>query len=206
MDYPKSVPSAGLVNGKFVDENPINGTPGSLIPAAWGNGVTEEIVNVIKAAAIVPDEQDHSQLQQAIAKSISDKLPVQAAETNAGVMKVATQDQVVAGVDDTVAVTPKKMKLGFSLVNGTWGGYFAFPFWMGGLVIQWGYVNSAATDVTTTLPVSFNSAFYGLTVSNGYTPTSGSIGYLAASPKGLSAITSRGSSAFLGAQFIAIGR
>jgi len=37
MDYPKSVPSAGLVNGKFVDENPLTGTAGSLIPAEWGN-------------------------------------------------------------------------------------------------------------------------------------------------------------------------
>ncbi len=36
MDYPKSVPSAGLVNGQFADENPIIGTPGSLIPASWG--------------------------------------------------------------------------------------------------------------------------------------------------------------------------
>ena len=107
MDYPKSVPSAGLVNGKFVDEDAINGTPGSLIPAAWGNGVTEEVVNVIKAAAIVPDEQNHGQLQQAIIKNISDRLPGQASETVAGIMKVATQDQVGSGVDDTVAVTPK---------------------------------------------------------------------------------------------------
>ncbi|MBT2295484.1 phage tail protein [Pseudomonas fluorescens] len=66
MDYPKSVPSAGLVNGKFVDENPLTGTPGSLIPAAWGNGVTQEIVNVIKAGDLTPDETDNDQLLQAI--------------------------------------------------------------------------------------------------------------------------------------------
>lgn len=66
MDYPKSVPSAGLVDGKFVDENPLTGTPGSLIPAAWGNGVTQEIVNVIKAGDISPDETRNDQLLQAI--------------------------------------------------------------------------------------------------------------------------------------------
>jgi len=66
MDYPKSVPSAGLVNGKFVDENPLMGTPGSLIPADWGNGVTQEILNVIKAADLTPDEKKYDQLLQAI--------------------------------------------------------------------------------------------------------------------------------------------
>jgi hypothetical protein len=72
MDYPNSVPSAGLVNGKFVDENPLTGTPGSLIPAAWGNGVTEEIVNVIKAGDLMPDETNYKQLLKAI-QSISAK-------------------------------------------------------------------------------------------------------------------------------------
>ncbi|KIH85077.1 hypothetical protein [Pseudomonas batumici] len=66
MDYPKSVPSVGLVNGQFVDENPVNGTPGSLIPAEWGNSVTDEVLNVIKAANIVPDESRSDQLKQAI--------------------------------------------------------------------------------------------------------------------------------------------
>jgi hypothetical protein len=66
MDYPKSVPSAGLVNGKFVDENPLTGTPGSLIPADWGNGVTQEIVNVIKAGDLTPDETRNDQLLAAI--------------------------------------------------------------------------------------------------------------------------------------------
>ncbi|MGV8889529.1 MAG: phage tail protein [Pseudomonas sp.] len=72
MDYPKSVPSAGLVNGKFVDENPLMGTPGSLIPADWGNGVTQEIVNVIKAGDLTPDETKFDQLLQAI-QSVSAK-------------------------------------------------------------------------------------------------------------------------------------
>jgi len=66
MDYPKSVPSVGLVNGKFVDENPITGTPGSLVPASWGNGVTQEILNVLAAAGIAPDETKTDQLAQAL--------------------------------------------------------------------------------------------------------------------------------------------
>ncbi|WP_294734476.1 carbohydrate-binding protein CenC [uncultured Pseudomonas sp.] len=66
MDYPKSVPSVGLVNGKFVDENPVTGTPGSLIPAAWGNGVTQEIVNAITAAGLAPNESQNNQLTLAI--------------------------------------------------------------------------------------------------------------------------------------------
>lgn len=66
MDYPRSLPSAGLVNGKFADENPMTGTPGSLIPADWGNGVTLEILNVIKAGDLTPDEKKYDQLLQAI--------------------------------------------------------------------------------------------------------------------------------------------
>jgi len=72
MDFPTKVPSAGLVNGKFVDENPLTGTPGSLIPASWGNGVTQEIVNVIKAGDLTPDETKSDQLLQAV-QSVSAK-------------------------------------------------------------------------------------------------------------------------------------
>ncbi|MEO6676961.1 MAG: hypothetical protein ABIO21_06250 [Pseudomonas sp.] len=66
MDYPKSIPSVGLINGWFVDENPVVGTPGSLIPAAWGNSVTQEILSVIKAAGLTPDEAKTDQLAMAI--------------------------------------------------------------------------------------------------------------------------------------------
>lgn len=56
MDYPNSVPSAGLLNGRFVDEDPIAGKPGSLIPASWGNGITQELLNVIQAAGLTASE------------------------------------------------------------------------------------------------------------------------------------------------------
>lgn len=54
MDYPKSVPSVGLVNGKFVNEDVIAGLPGSLIPATWGNSVTDELLSVVKSAGLEP--------------------------------------------------------------------------------------------------------------------------------------------------------
>ncbi|MBV4486924.1 hypothetical protein HU727_015120 [Pseudomonas sp. SWRI153] len=68
MDYPKSVPSVGLVNGKFVNEDVVAGLPGSLIPATWGNTVTDELLNVVKAAGIEPSESDVTQLLQAVNK------------------------------------------------------------------------------------------------------------------------------------------
>ncbi|WP_025110828.1 hypothetical protein [Pseudomonas sp. H1h] len=66
MDYPNSVPSAGLVNGKFVDEDPIKGSPGSLIPASWGNGVTQEILEVVRAGGLTPSEASNTQLLGAL--------------------------------------------------------------------------------------------------------------------------------------------
>lgn len=72
MDYPKSVPNVGLVNGNFVDENTTTGQVGSLIPASWGNAVTSEILNVLKAASIAPDEQSNDQLYKAINKIVAE--------------------------------------------------------------------------------------------------------------------------------------
>lgn len=66
MDYPKSVPNVGLVNGRFVDENPATGQIGSLIPSGWGNAVTEEVLNVLLAAGLAPDEMSNTQLIEAI--------------------------------------------------------------------------------------------------------------------------------------------
>lgn len=77
MDYPKSVPSVGLVGGKFVDENQATGVVGSLIPSQWGNAVTDEMLAVIKAAGLSPDEANNDQLLlalQALIKKSSGRL------------------------------------------------------------------------------------------------------------------------------------
>lgn len=99
MDYPKSVPSAGLVNGKFVDENPLMGTPGSLIRARWGNSVTDEIVNAITAAGLVPDEGDSTQLKAAIS-AIVEKNKTES---------FASKDEAEAGTSNSRLMTPQRV-------------------------------------------------------------------------------------------------
>ena len=66
MDYPKSAPGIGLVGGKFIDESVQTGQQGSLIPAAWGNAVTDEILAVIAGAGLTPNESTYDQLLEAI--------------------------------------------------------------------------------------------------------------------------------------------
>lgn len=112
MDYPKSVPNVGLVNGKFIDENTTTGVVGSLIPCGWGNAVTDEILNVILAAGLVPTEADHDQLLEAINAIITGAIPAAppaSSETVAGLIKLVTDTLLTAGVDDSRAVTAKKL-------------------------------------------------------------------------------------------------
>ncbi|MFL6532465.1 gp53-like domain-containing protein [Pseudomonas alvandae] len=109
MDYPKRVPSVGLVNGKFVDENPVTGAPGSLIPAQWGNAVTEEVLNVITSGGLVPDESNNAQLLAAITTKIASAIPAAppaASTTGRGVVELATDAETQSGADIERAVTP----------------------------------------------------------------------------------------------------
>ena len=109
MDFPKSVPSVGLVDGKFVDEDVVAGTPGSLIPAQWGNAVTEELLNVIESAGLTPDEDNNAQLLAAINAKIAAAIPSappDASTTVKGLVELATDAETQAGADAVRAVTP----------------------------------------------------------------------------------------------------
>lgn len=83
-----------------------------------------------------------------VAQAISSRLK-QATESLLGLARFATQVEVESGVDDQIAISPKKLRWGFSLSKNQ-NGYVVLPSWLGGLIIQWGRigpVNQGATAV-----------------------------------------------------------
>ena len=114
MDYPKNVANVGLVNGKFVDENTATGVIGSLIPSEWGNAVTDEILNVITAAGLSPDEGSVDQLLNAI------RLAVQTATASYAEDK-GTAGTYVVTYTPAVKVLADGMILSFKAKNANTG-------------------------------------------------------------------------------------
>ncbi|MGA9700352.1 phage tail-collar fiber domain-containing protein [Pseudomonas sp.] len=90
-------------------------------------------------------------------------LAAQSTEVNQGTAKVATAVQMLDSANDWVMVTPKKLRWGFA-TSFTPTGYFVFPSWLGGLVIQWGaveYQTSGDSLLPVSYPVEFpNSVLY----------------------------------------------
>lgn len=85
-------------------------------------------------------------------------LATQATEIKLGTAKVATQAQTDTGTDDATIVTPKKMRWGFAISRAA-NGYILFPTWLGGLIIQWATIATAANGLATiTHPIAFPTA------------------------------------------------
>ncbi|MGQ7818837.1 glycine-rich domain-containing protein [Metapseudomonas furukawaii] len=72
MDFPHSEPGVSLTpDGHFTDGDPAAGIPASRDPASWANSVTNELLNVISAGGLQPDEFQHNQLLEAIRELIA---------------------------------------------------------------------------------------------------------------------------------------
>jgi hypothetical protein len=90
----KKRPQRRLVDGRFVDENPVAGTPGSLIPAVWGNSVTQEILSVVTGGGLVPSEADTGQLCKAIQSIIGSASPMRSVITRLAASKTLTDAEL----------------------------------------------------------------------------------------------------------------
>ncbi|MGG7557792.1 hypothetical protein [Pseudomonas sp. ES3] len=127
MDYPKSVPNIGLVDGKFVDENPTTGQIGSLITSAWSVAITDEVLGVIRDAGLVPEESDNGQLKAAI-RAISEQatytreqIETMIASASSDIQKLKTMavvggyrrlSIVTTGLDGNISVTAEQVTVG----------------------------------------------------------------------------------------------
>lgn len=75
-------------------------------------------------------------------------------ETTSGTLRIASRAEVNAGVVDNAAVSPRKMRWGFSMQFGA-NGYLMLPTWLGGLILQYG----SSVNTTENADVSFPLAF-----------------------------------------------
>lgn len=72
-----------------------------------------------------------------------------------GTPVAASQAEANAGTDDAKFITSKKLRFGFA-ASLTANGYIAFPTWLLGWIVQWGFINSSAGSAT--FPIAFPTA------------------------------------------------
>ncbi|MGO3713576.1 hypothetical protein [Alcaligenes aquatilis] len=155
MDYPKSLPGIGLVGGKFADANPTTGAPGSWISAVWANSVMDELLAIIADGGFTPSEADNSQVLKAMKALMDARVPA-AAESKAGIARIATTTQAQAMADNATILTPKKLAEAFQGVNQGKLGTSMHQRLPGGWKLQCG---SAITPANGSLSISFIDSF-----------------------------------------------
>ncbi|GAB6127295.1 hypothetical protein [Humidesulfovibrio idahonensis] len=94
--------------GYFRSGDPVAATSPTVPGQDWFNMVQEELLNVIKASGLTPSATDDTQLKKAVLALIAANAVTvsPASETVAGILKLATAAQALAGADTATAMTP----------------------------------------------------------------------------------------------------
>lgn len=199
MDYPKSDPTVGLVDGKFTDGDPAGAVAASRDPASWANAVTDEILAVLVEAGVTPTEGSNSQLAAALVelglRATSADLP--------GIIELATNNEVQAGTDTVRAVTPAGLASFAKLLEAN--GYLKLP---GGLILQWGGTGNITAGATqaVTYPIAFPVGMQGCSVSPSYAIAGAGAAYMSHVNTSASTLTINNTGAITcAARWLAIG-
>lgn len=107
----------GSSNGLFVNGNPSDGTPGTIVTAEWLNTVQEEIISVLTAAGVAIDPAKTDQLSTAMANLLRGRATVSVAG-GAGVTLTAAQHSLPILIL-TGALTAN-INVIFPAISGTW--------------------------------------------------------------------------------------
>lgn len=134
--------------GYFTDGNPATGVSATILPAEFMNMLMMENMNVLSAAGITPAKGQYNQLALAIAKIVQGGAAGQASETTAGILKLSTNPQALAGTDDSTAITP--LKLAQKLANFLGQATEAAFGWL--KIATQALVNAGADDATAVTP------------------------------------------------------
>ena len=122
MDYPKSDASVGLLGGKFTDGNPLLGQLASRDPASWANLVTDELLNVVRAADLEPDENKSDQLLDAVNELAKRQIPYTKEEIEAMLKNMSALP-----VGAMMPMPKGAVPAGFLEVDGSVQSIAAFP-------------------------------------------------------------------------------
>jgi hypothetical protein len=123
-------------------------------------------------------------------------------DSTEGIVARATDGEAISGVNDTKFLTPKKLKLGFSITLAP-NGQITFPSWLGGLSYRWGSITLAAGQQSTVTTFS-TQCFQGSAVNNTI-GTSGGDGAMRCAPSGTSLIVTNAESSTRTVGWTAVG-
>ncbi|MEN9531300.1 MAG: hypothetical protein RIQ83_524 [Pseudomonadota bacterium] len=156
----------------FTQGDPQTGTQATQVSATFLDSIQEELAAVIEDqdSGLTLDKSKNNQLLTAI-KNIIRSAGMLASESLRGVIKIATQQDVEAGTSDSLAVTPKKLRLGFAMKLGSTG-YFSFPTWLGSFIFQWGSLMvptgmAGGIKADITFPIAYPNAVLGIATTSG---------------------------------------